>query len=63
MSIRPVTHIGSTQPTLEGAGVRLERVFGFQDPEMPSPTFWPAPLNTATAWATAATWGRATYSG
>ncbi len=37
MSIRPVTHIGSTQPTLEGAGVKLERVFGFQDPEMLDP--------------------------
>jgi redox-sensitive bicupin YhaK (pirin superfamily) len=37
MSIRPVTHIGTTQPTLEGAGVKLERVFGFQDPEMLDP--------------------------
>lgn len=37
MSIRPVTHIGNTQPTLEGAGVKLERVFGFQDPEMLDP--------------------------
>jgi hypothetical protein len=37
MSVRPVTHIGSTQSTLEGAGVKLERVFGFQDPEMLDP--------------------------
>ncbi len=37
MSIRPVTHIGSTQSTMEGAGVRLERAFGFQDPEMLDP--------------------------
>ena len=32
-----VTHIGSTQSTMEGAGVRLERAFGFQDPEMLDP--------------------------
>ncbi|MBO6512279.1 MAG: pirin family protein, partial [Roseibium sp.] len=37
MSVRPVTHIGTTQSTLEGAGVRLERAFGFQDPEMLDP--------------------------
>ena len=37
MSIRPVTHIGSTQSTLEGAGVKLERVFGFQDPDRLDP--------------------------
>ncbi|MTH94721.1 pirin family protein [Roseibium sp. RKSG952] len=37
MSIRPVTHIGSTRSTLEGAGVRLDRVFGFQDPSMLDP--------------------------
>ncbi|WP_346894351.1 pirin family protein [uncultured Roseibium sp.] len=37
MSIRPVTHIGTTQSTLEGAGVKLERAFGFQDPEMLDP--------------------------
>lgn len=37
MSIRPVKHIGSTQSTLEGAGVKLERAFGFQDPEMLDP--------------------------
>ncbi|HEX4006082.1 MAG TPA: pirin family protein [Acidobacteriaceae bacterium] len=29
MSLRPVREILSTQPTLEGAGVRLERAFGF----------------------------------
>ena len=37
MSIRPVTHIGKTQSTLEGAGVKLERAFGFQDPELVDP--------------------------
>jgi quercetin 2,3-dioxygenase len=29
MSIRPVKRLGRTRPTLEGAGVRLERAFGF----------------------------------
>jgi len=29
MSIRPVRRISSSQPTLEGAGVRLRRAFGF----------------------------------
>jgi redox-sensitive bicupin YhaK (pirin superfamily) len=29
MSLRPVREILSTQPTLEGAGVRLQRAFGF----------------------------------
>ena len=29
MSIRPVTKISQSQPTLEGAGVRLRRAFGF----------------------------------
>ncbi|EFO30995.1 pirin domain-containing protein [Roseibium sp. TrichSKD4] len=37
MSIRPVTHIGQTQPTMEGVGVRLDRVFGFQDPSLVDP--------------------------
>ena len=29
MSIRPVRQVTSTQPTLEGAGVKLQRAFGF----------------------------------
>jgi redox-sensitive bicupin YhaK (pirin superfamily) len=29
MSIRPVKRVSPTQPTMEGAGVRLERAFGF----------------------------------
>jgi redox-sensitive bicupin YhaK (pirin superfamily) len=29
MSIRPVKHVRPTRPTLEGAGVRLQRAFGF----------------------------------
>ena len=34
MSIRPVKQISGTQPTMEGAGVKLHRVFGFGDPSM-----------------------------
>jgi hypothetical protein len=37
MSIRPVTHLTGTTPTLEGAGVKLERVFGFSDPALTDP--------------------------
>jgi redox-sensitive bicupin YhaK (pirin superfamily) len=37
MSIRPVKQISGTQPTLEGAGVKLERVFGFGDPSLADP--------------------------
>jgi quercetin 2,3-dioxygenase len=33
MSIRPVKHISQATPTLEGAGVRLRRAFGFGDTE------------------------------
>ncbi|HEX9614315.1 MAG TPA: pirin family protein, partial [Bacteroidota bacterium] len=29
MSIRPVKQIFQSQPTIEGAGVRLRRAFGF----------------------------------
>ena len=32
MSIRPVKRITQSQPTMEGAGVRLRRAFGFGDP-------------------------------
>ncbi|MCC6008531.1 MAG: pirin family protein [Rhodobacteraceae bacterium] len=32
MSIRPVTEFRPAAPTLEGAGVKLHRAFGFQDP-------------------------------
>ena len=31
MSIRPIQHVSSAQPTLEGAGVRLRRAFGFRE--------------------------------
>src|SRR5450631_2239408 len=31
MSIRPVKRISQSQPTLEGAGVKLRRAFGFGD--------------------------------
>ena len=31
MSIRPVKRILESQPTMEGAGVRLRRAFGFGD--------------------------------
>ncbi len=37
MSIRPVKSITPAQPTLEGAGVKLHRAFGFQDPTMLDP--------------------------
>ena len=37
MSIRPVTHMSGTTPHLEGAGVKLERVFGFGDPSLTDP--------------------------
>ncbi|PSL20911.1 pirin family protein [Shimia abyssi] len=33
MSIRPVLETRAAQPTMEGAGVHLHRVFGFRDPE------------------------------
>ncbi|WP_193143092.1 MULTISPECIES: pirin family protein [unclassified Meridianimarinicoccus] len=33
MSIRPVANQRKAVPTLEGAGVKLHRAFGFQDPE------------------------------
>lgn len=32
MSIRPVLETRKAQPTMEGAGVKLHRAFGFQDP-------------------------------
>lgn len=37
MSIRPVKSISGTQPTLEGAGVHLHRVFGFGDTSQTDP--------------------------
>ncbi|MBC7155341.1 MAG: pirin family protein [Rhodobacteraceae bacterium] len=37
MSIRPVTYTGHAQPTLEGAGVKLHRAFGFHDPDLMDP--------------------------
>ena len=37
MSIRPVKNVTSAQPTLEGAGVRLHRAFGFGDPSAHDP--------------------------
>ncbi len=37
MSIRPVTQLSPARPTLEGAGVKLHRAFGFQDPDMLDP--------------------------
>ena len=32
MSLRPIEHVSRAQPTMEGAGVRLHRAFGFGDP-------------------------------
>ena len=37
MSIRPVKSITRAQPTMEGAGVHLQRAFGFSDPTMCDP--------------------------
>jgi len=37
MSIRPVTGISQATPTLEGAGVKLHRAFGFGDPSVADP--------------------------
>jgi len=37
MSIRPVKSLSGTQPTLEGAGVHLHRVFGFGDTDLSDP--------------------------
>lgn len=37
MSIRPVLETRSAQPTMEGAGVKLHRAFGFADPSEADP--------------------------
>ncbi|SFR56132.1 pirin family protein [Litoreibacter janthinus] len=37
MSIRPVKSTSAAVPTMEGAGVKLHRAFGFQDPTMLDP--------------------------
>ena len=37
MSIRPVTKISQAQQTMEGAGVKLHRAFGFDDPTLADP--------------------------
>jgi redox-sensitive bicupin YhaK (pirin superfamily) len=37
MSIRPVSQISQAQPTMEGAGVKLHRAFGFGDPSQCDP--------------------------
>ena len=37
MSIRPVLSESPAMPTMEGAGVKLHRAFGFQNPEMLDP--------------------------
>lgn len=37
MSIRPILETSNAVPTMEGAGVHLHRVFGFQDPEAQDP--------------------------
>jgi hypothetical protein len=54
MSIRPVKRLIKSKPTIEGAGVRLRRAFGFgntadTDPFLLSPpTTWPGSLGTRT---------------
>ena len=37
MSVRPVTHEARAVPTMEGAGVKLHRAFGFHDPKRHDP--------------------------
>ena len=37
MSMRPVKQISSAMPTMEGAGVKLHRAFGFTDPTLADP--------------------------
>ena len=37
MSIRPVSRLIDAKPTLEGAGVKLHRAFGFSEPELADP--------------------------
>ena len=37
MSIRPVKQMSLSQPTMEGAGVKLNRAFGFSDPSLADP--------------------------
>ena len=37
MSIRPVVSTSQAVPTMEGAGVKLHRAFGFHNPEMADP--------------------------
>jgi redox-sensitive bicupin YhaK (pirin superfamily) len=78
VSIRPIKRIIEAQPTLEGAGVRLRRAFGFGDTgdfdpflllddftaeSRPSPTSSPERSPTVTAWATAARWEGGMCSG
>ena len=37
MSIRPIRRVSQSKPTMEGAGVRLRRAFGFGDPSETDP--------------------------
>ena len=37
MSIRPVAQVSKAKPTMEGAGVKLHRAFGFGDPSLVDP--------------------------
>lgn len=37
MTFRPVAATSKAQPTMEGAGVHLHRVFGFEDPSLTDP--------------------------
>ncbi|MFN9300323.1 MAG: pirin family protein [Acidobacteriota bacterium] len=37
MSVRPIRQLTQSQPTLEGAGVKLRRAFGFRNPEQFDP--------------------------
>ena len=37
MTVRPIKQTSISQPTLEGAGVKLNRVFGFGDTSLSDP--------------------------
>ena len=37
MTFRPVVATSKSQPAMEGAGVHLHRVFGFDDPSLTDP--------------------------
>ena len=53
MSLRAVKEIYQTKPTIEGAGVKLQRAFGFGKTGEFDPS-WPVRSRTVIRWATRA---------